>query len=120
MRRLAIVAGSLAFLVFLVVGLSIRLNLSKYRNNAICEKYAVFNDMIIRGFVIDKFRDEYDHMNEKINIDGEIIDISLDTSRFYDFIEIGDSINKESGYSNIFVFRSGEKIGSYKITFGCK
>jgi hypothetical protein len=120
MKKLVLISGGIAFVIFLVIGLSIKMNFKNYRNSALCEEYEEFKSMSYQGLVNKKYMNSSEHMNKKndINANEIDIDIDLDNSGLYDFIILGDSIDKASDSNIVSIFRNSTKIATFEIDFG--
>ncbi len=70
-------------------------------------KYDVYS-----GIVLDKYRDKNNHDYPAIRIitsqGTQIVQLQLDESGLYEFVEKKDSINKEYGSYDVKVFRNNE------------
>jgi hypothetical protein len=124
LSRTSIIILSIFPAIFIIpiagYGIYIRTHFEEYRNKAACEMFDEFKNRTIHGFVNAKYLDENHHLNETIEVKGEKIMMTHDISGFYDFIQIGDSINKEMNKSDIRIIRNEVFVRSFEIDFGCR
>jgi len=116
MRILSIIV----FIVLLCIALYIKTHPDEYKNKALCEMFEEFKAILINGIISKKYKDKHHHLNEAFEVGIQKIDIGLDITGFYDYININDSIFKEAGSSKIILYRQGENPKEFEIDFGCK
>ena len=75
-----------------------------------------------RGVIIEKYIDQNQHMYEKVILDKspgtDVILLDWETSGFFDFLKIGDSISKNPNSLQVNVWRN-DKDTIYNLKFHC-
>lgn len=86
-----------------------------------CEGEREVNNMKIEGKVLKKFLDKKEHLYPVLIINGQPhrLIIQIDNSKFYNFVEVGDSLKKEKGNLDIRVIRAGLDT-VFTINYGCE
>lgn len=91
-----------------------------YGPTANCSNENHFRKQFIEGRVVNKFLNEKEHLYPTLNMTGTLRNYSfLDKSRFYNFVEIGDSLIKEKGSLDIRLIRSNLDT-IITIDYGCE
>ena len=74
------------------------------------------------GLIIEKYIDQDQHMYEKVILDKspgtDVILLDWETSGFFDFLKIGDSISKDPSSLQVNVWRN-DKDTIYNLEFRC-
>lgn len=95
---------------------------SFFTSSHLCELSSKFKKSEYNGVVIDKYLDQKNHRTKTITIKVNESNIDLilprDTSSFFDFIVLGDSLFKEEQQNFIGVYRK-DSLKTFKIYFGC-
>ena len=74
------------------------------------------------GVITEKYVDQDQHMYEKVNLDKkpgtDIILLDGETSGFFDYLKVGDTISKESNSLQVKVWRNYKET-IYNLDFYC-
>jgi hypothetical protein len=111
--------GILVVIVF-VIAVIIIFSREGYRNNAICKLQEEFEDYSIQGKIEEKYQDPEFGMKEAILVNSIDYHIYLDSSGFYDYVSVDDSIVKSSGSTLVKIYRNGTYIKEFELDFGCQ
>lgn len=89
-----------------------------------CKAKAKAEREVFNGVLQRKFKDEYDHLIEKLEIKSgdNVLRTSFlanDVSGFYDILIVGDSLVKEKNSISVTVYRNG-KINIHTLDYLCK
>lgn len=86
-----------------------------------CENEKNVNNMKFEGKVLKKYLDKKEHLNPVLitNDQPYKLIIQIDISRFYEFVEVGDSLKKEKGSLDIRLIRTGLDT-VFTIDYGCE
>lgn len=88
----------------------------------LCQISDEFNNSSYKGVVIDKYFDQKNHRVKTVIVKTEVGNISLilprDTSVFFDYIMLGDSVKKKQKEDYISVHRQ-KSVKKIRIYFGC-
>lgn len=113
-----------AFIILcLVLFIITRLSTSNAPYRACRDREEYMKDKEICGIVTKKFRDKEDHIYPKLIIkesnNKELkLNLVIDKSGLFDFIQVNDSIVKEKESLYLIVFRKGEKY-EYTLEYNC-
>jgi hypothetical protein len=121
-NKVFLVITLIVFVTSVILGLyDVEFNyVMKRMNSKACEEEALIKSIPIKGAVVEKFEDK-----RKLNFfkysDGKQTYTSylgLVSNDFYDYIEVGDSLNKNINSLELKVWNA-EKDTIYSIDFGC-
>lgn len=89
-------------------------------SNYACIKLKEFKDEEWHGTVTSLFIDSLNHNAETFEISNDPIKhpMFLDGTKFYKFLQVGDSLAKTSNSDTVFVYRE-DTIRAFRIDFDC-
>lgn len=119
MKSVGNIIGAIGFIIVLIISIYIRNNDSDLRYKAKCKRYNDFLSIVLESSIQYKFLNPDHHMRPTIKTKDKKIDFYHDTSGFYEFVLLKDSIVKKKGQSEIKIYREGEYIKTFNIDFGC-
>ena len=117
MNKLKIIWGILGIIGFILTLIFI---LSQPSNNEIClQQYEKERKKTYAGFVTDKFIDKEEHNYKTLILNKQqTIWMNWDVSGLYEFIEVNDSLSKDSGSYELKVYRDSLEY-SFNNNYGC-
>lgn len=87
-----------------------------------CNLLLDFKKSNFKGIILNKYYDQKNHRTKtliiKINDKNAKLILPNDTSRFFDFIIVGDTVLKQKSTDFIGVYRK-DSLKEFKIYFGC-
>jgi len=107
------------FLIVISIVLVTLLNSEKSHNKVRCELYDQILQESFSDIITRKFKNPNSHLRPTIEVHEKIIDIHLDTSGFFEFVIVGDSLVKESGNPKICIYRDGKFIKEFTLDYEC-
>lgn len=102
--------------VFIIVIIAFVLFLVLSNRNRTWDNKPYFKNKI-EGIVEKKFRDNKNHLNKTIVVNDNIFVFTRDSSNFYEFVEVGDSIFKTSNTMNTSVYRREIFVQDFEVLF---
>ena len=121
-KPLSLIAG----IIFLSLFILILTMIEPYkRQKNLCRITEEYRKEPIRGYILNKYLDEDNHMSETVIIQSAYKgktkkkDLTLDHTGLYGYISIGDSLYKPSGTLRTLVVRGNEK-NYFILDFGCE
>ena len=93
------------------------------RNKFYCDLQGKFDKLEFNGIILERFKDRKHHGYETIICQEKTrrtsISLFLDKSQLFNFCLVGDSISKQHGTNEVYLFRNQQKI-QFETNFGCR
>jgi hypothetical protein len=116
-RPLTIVIGFMLIILFPILLIYFDKELELAHD---CSKLNEFKNEVFYGQIVRKFIDSDNHNVKSIEMfPSKVFQFYYTEEEIYDFIQVGDSINKFIKSDTIEVYRNGD-LHKFNLTFGCK